>query len=153
MARFAADEMLGKLAKWLRVVGCDVAYSNRIEDRDLIGLCLREGRVLLTRDTRLVAELRGVPHLLIESDHYREQLKQVLLAFEIDPYEAAFSRCILCNAELEEVVKEGVKSQVPPHVFKTQAEFYRCPGCGKLYWPGTHRDRMEEMLQGLAGPG
>ncbi len=150
--KFACDEMLGKLARWLRILGIDTAYKNRIDDRELIHLCREEGRILLTRDTRLISENKEVKSLLIESDHYREQLLQVIGHFHIDPYESAFSRCVLCNLELVEVKKEEVEGEIPPFVFQTQEEFWRCPRCGKLYWPGTHHDHMMRSLEELFGP-
>ncbi len=149
--KFACDEMLGKLARWMRIVGLDVAYSNKTSDEDLVRLCRLEGRVLLTRDTRLRAESNNIPSLLVESDHYLEQLVQVLRNFKIDPWESAFSRCILCNGELHEEKKAGVREEVPRFVFETQEEFRRCPDCRKLYWPGTHRERIVKSLEELVG--
>lgn len=147
--KFAADEMLGKLAKWLRIVGCDVFYNNRITDQELISLCRAQHRILLTRDTPLLAETKDLPSLFIVSDYFREQLQQVLEAFHIDPCQRAFSRCVLCNQELVEEKRELVKDQVPPYIFETQEEFWRCPDCQRIYWPGTHHERMIKELKSL----
>lgn len=145
--KFVADEMLGKLAKWLRIVGCDVVYKNKISDSELLDYCRKEGRILLTRDTRLVAEDKDIASLLIASDHFREQIKQVLKAFAIDPRRRPLSRCLRCNQPLIPEDKQATKDFVPPHVFQTQAEFWRCPSCQRLYWPGTHHQRMLEELK------
>jgi uncharacterized protein with PIN domain len=145
--KFVADEMLGKLAKWLRIVGCDVVYKNNVSDSELVDCCRKEGRVLLTRDTRLLAEHKDITSLLIASDHFREQTRQVLKAFAIDPHGRALSRCLRCNQILVSEDKQAVKDIVPPYVLHTQDEFWRCPGCQRLYWPGTHHQRMLEELQ------
>ena len=150
--KFACDEMLGKLARWLRILGIDAAYKNRIDDGELIRLCREEGRILLTRDAGLISKNQDVESLFIYSDHHREQLLQVIGHFNIDPYESAFSRCILCNEGLLEVTREEVRDIVPPFVFQSQEEFWRCPRCGKVYWPGTHHDHMMKSLEELFGP-
>jgi len=151
--KFAADEMLGKLAKWLRIAGQDVFYKNKISDKELVSLCQAERRVLLTRDTLLISQCQGIRTLLIVSDHFREQLKQVFTAFRLEPLSLAGSRCLLCNQELEKVAKEKVKDQVPPYVFATQESFWRCPGCQRLFWPGTHYQRMLKDLETLREEG
>lgn len=147
--KFVADEMLGKLAKWLRIAGQDVFYKNKISDKELVSLCQAEGRVLLTRDARLISEGKGIRSLFIQSDHFREQLRQVLTTFGLEPEGPAFSRCLLCNQELEELAREEAKGLVPPYVFDTQRNFWRCPGCKRLFWPGTHHDGMAKELKTL----
>lgn len=147
--RFIADAMLGRLALWMRVVGCDVVYENAIGDDELIDRAKKEGRVILTRDTLLVKR-RWVRdnHLFIDSDRYRDQLRQVVSVFGVDK-KSFLTRCLLCNDLLREVEKENVKGRVPPFVYSTQEYFSECPACGRLYWAGTHSNEMERELKGI----
>jgi uncharacterized protein with PIN domain len=145
--RFAADCMLGTLAKWLRILGYDTTYSARIEDRQLVRLVRAEGRVLLTRDTGLVNR-KGLRVLFIRSEALDEQLAQVLRAFHL-PMDNPFSRCPVCNTALEDVPKDEAWGQVPPFVFQTQERFKLCPECNRFYWRGTHWQRMAEAVERL----
>jgi len=150
--RLIADSMLGRLAKALRMLGFDVAYDPFAEDRELIRQAREDGRVMLTRDTGLMRR-RDLPrHVFVESDHVREQLAQVAreLGLKLDQ-RAAFTRCIVCNEPLDEVAKELVREQVPPYVYRTQERFARCPGCGRIYWRGTHIAGMERKIEQFGG--
>jgi len=153
--RFIADVMLGSLARWLRVLGFDTLYDNRIDDEELVRLALRDRRIALTRDRRLT-ERRAISNqaILIRSDALREQLQQVLerIHFRLDPARAGvllLSRCIECNSPLSPIERASVEGQVPSYVFSTQVEFKKCGSCGRIYWGGTHRDRMLEKLARL----
>lgn len=148
--RFIADSMLGRLAKTLRMLGFDVAYDPFIEDQELLTRARAEQRVLLTRDTRLVRR-RDLPRFVfVESDHAGQQLAQVAraLGLRLDR-DALFTRCMVCNGVVEGVAKESVRDQVPPYVYRTQEVFARCAGCGRIYWRGTHVERMERKLEQL----
>jgi len=107
---------------------------------------------VLTRDRRLTRRAGMPPFLRVESDRFRDQLRQVLHAFAIDPGEALFRRCVECNAELVEVAREEAAGQVPPFVLATQTRFRRCPRCRHLYWEATHVARVRDELSrmGLA---
>lgn len=145
--RLIADSMLGKLAKRLRMLGFDVGYEARVNDRELVRRARAEGRVLLTRDTRLLRRRDLPPHVFIRSDHVGEQLAQVVSELELRlDRGAAFTRCLACNGELAPAPKESVRGQVPPYVFRTQDRFARCHGCGRIYWRGTHLQGMERGL-------
>lgn len=145
--RFLADSMLGRLATWLRLLGCDVEDSRRIPDGELVRRAAEGGRVLLTRDTRLVThpDLRGRV-LFVRGDRYPEQLRQVVRRFGIDPRAKLLTRCVRCNEPLLPVEKEAVRDRVPPYVFRTQETFRRCPACGRIFWRATHAERMERHL-------
>ena len=148
--RFAADSMLGRLAKALRMLGYDVTYDPFVEDQALIRQARTEDRVLLTRDTGMLRR-RDLPrHVFVQSDHVAEQLAQVAreLGLKLDAH-AAFSRCIVCNSALEDASFESVRDRVPPYVYATQREFARCPGCGRIYWRGTHVERMQRTIDAL----
>jgi uncharacterized protein with PIN domain len=109
--RFIADAMLGKLARWMRVLGCDVAYFPAIGDRELVELAESSGRLILTRDTLLVKRRRARDnHFFVEGDDFRSQLRQVVERFAIDPNAHFLTRCLACNALLAEIGKGAVRS-------------------------------------------
>jgi len=142
---FAVDRMLGRLARWLRILGHDVAYGPQLSGRALAACARREGRLLVTRDTRLVRDPDVPPHVFITSDRFREQLAELA---RVVPLGAGFlGRCLDCNRPLERVAKESIAGRVPPFVYATQEVFHRCPRCGRLYWAATHRARMLSELQ------
>lgn len=144
--KLAADRMLGRLAKWLRIIGQDVTYGEHLAGYGLIRAARKEGRLILTRD-RTIAKRNPPEYLLIRSDRFREQLQQVIQAFGLDPLKNAFRRCVECNALLEPIAKEDVKEKVPPYVFSTQERFSFCRGCRRVYWPATHQQKMLEELK------
>ena len=146
--RFAADRMLGKLAKWLRVMGHDVIYGEHLSGPGLIHVARSENRLILTRD-RGLKKKQPPDYLFIESDHYREQLRQVIRACGLSPLDHAFTRCLECNLVLEPRSKAEVEKNVPPYVLATQEKFSWCPKCRRVFWPGTHHERMLEELRGL----
>jgi hypothetical protein len=143
--KFIADNMLGRLAKWLRIIGCDVLYFQDIEDEELIRISLKENRIVLTRDTKLIKRLKN--YLFIKNDHIKDQLSQFLDAFRIDPFENFFKRCTVCNDLIKEIKKDEIKKFIPPYVYNTQSIFMRCPGCKRIYWGGTHKRRAEDRLK------
>ena len=151
--RFIADAMLGKLARWLRVLGCDVEYFPSIGDEEVVARAARAGRLILTRDTLLVRR-RGARnnHFFVVGDHFRDQLRQVVVHFAIDPTDRFLTRCLECNSLLVEIGKSAVRDMVPPYVYATQEVFRSCPSCGRLYWQGTHRQRMAREVEEILKP-
>jgi uncharacterized protein with PIN domain len=143
--RFVADVMVGKLARWLRVLGFDVAYSNKFSDKEIIQIADTENRIILTRDTGLAARRHDSSCLLIESGNYKQQLQQVLRSLDLKDFNV-FSRFLECNTLLEDADKESIFDEVPPYVYLTQDRFARCPRCGRLYWHGTHAEEMLKQL-------
>jgi uncharacterized protein with PIN domain len=110
----------------------------------------RQGRIILTRDTRILRAKDAPPSVFIHSDWFREQLKQVVEALQLDPVQLLFTRCAECNAVLEDVAKdEAVQARVPEYVWQTQNEFRRCPQCQRIYWGATHKDHILTELQQL----
>jgi uncharacterized protein len=158
--KFIVDNNVGRLAGWLRALGYDTLFINPIGDSELIEIALREGRVVLTKDTgifrRRVIQSGDVQALYIEGDDWRRQLAQVVKAFGLrtDP---CFDRCFVCNTPLLAVSREEAESHVPPYVYRTQEAFRMCPTCGRHYWQGTHWGRMqadlERILSGEEAPG
>ena len=152
--KFIADVMLGTLARWLRVLGQDVAYDPFINDSLLMRRAREEGRLLLTRDTRLLLVKDVPPYLFITDDQLEKQLAQVIETLQLIPNENEFlTRCLACNGVLEGVDRKIVKAKVYPYVYATQREFRRCPDCSRIYWPGTHLPRLKEKLYRLLGFG
>lgn len=148
--RFVADVMLGSLARWLRILGYDVLYDRNIDDRELVELSVAEGRIALTRDRRLVRRKRLSQYCLIESDDLHQQILEVMsYSGEKIQAERLLSRCIQCNVLLEPVSPSSVAAEIPPYVYRTRTKFSRCPRCRKVYWRGSHRERMMERLRGL----
>ena len=148
--RLFADAMLGGMARWLRTLGLDVAYDPALDDPELVELAAREGRVILTRDKKLVERRLARRHLLIASDQVGEQVRQVLDAFSIrvDP-NRVLSRCLRCNVPLVELPTEQALPRVPPFVARTQTQFRECPACHRVFWPATHAARMRQRLAAL----
>jgi len=141
--KFIVDCMLGKLAKWLRILGFDAVYLNKAEDSDLLLLARSEKRVLLTKDQELLLAAAGHPSLFIESDNWQEQLAQVLDAFRLRKRAKPYSRCLACNIGLKRIPKRLARNLVTPFVFERAPSFAICPLCGRVFWPGTHFEDMD----------
>jgi uncharacterized protein len=152
MKLFIADAMLGKLARWMRVMGCDVEYFPEIADRALSDRAKCGNRIILTRDTRLVQQkINRDNAFLVIGDHYPDQLRQVVQSFAIDPSRDLLSRCLRCNMPLVSIEKNELAGKVPPYVFETQDRFETCPRCRKIYWKATHVEHMVGRLQNILG--
>ncbi len=147
--RFLADEMLGKLAKWLRTIGYDTVYYTGGGDSALVQRALAEDRVILTKDSHLVRRKLARKALFIRSDYPREQFKQVVEELGLDAQSKLFTRCLVCNRELILVEKEVIRDRVPSYTYLTQDRFYECPGCERVYWPGTHKDSMLQVINDM----
>lgn len=144
--RFLADRMLGRLSKWLRIMGVDCEYSREEDDERIAERALEENRILLSRDTGLLSRKRLGEHLLVESDHLERQLIQVLSIYRIDPLENAFRRCVRCNAILRRTSPQEAGDRVPYFVRKTQEKLTWCPACDRYFWGATHREKMVRRL-------
>ncbi len=147
--KFAADRMLGRLVKWLRVLGCDVIYGPHLTGYGLIRAARAEGRLILTRDRRL-KQKQPPEFIFLESDLYEAQLRQLIRDCGLKWGERLFSRCLLCNSVLQARAKESVEKLVPPYVFSSQEHFSWCPTCRRVYWPATHQQKMLDALQKIA---
>lgn len=152
MLRFLADCNVGRLARWLRVLGYDAVYEPLLPDAQIVARALAEGRVLLTRDAdmmqRKVIAGGAVRALLLRNDRVQDQVRQVLTELALEPVQP-LSRCLDCNAELEPRAKAAVAGRLPPYVYATQERFSECPQCARVFWPGTHWERMRERIAAL----
>ncbi|MCJ7769934.1 MAG: Mut7-C RNAse domain-containing protein [Dehalococcoidales bacterium] len=154
-ARFIVDHNVGKLTKWLRMMGYDTLFFNGSDDSAMIAAALAEGRVILTRDTGIIkrrlitsGKLKAV---LLTSDEPALQMKQVIAALNLDIHFRPFSICLECNGILVERSQEEVRERVPPYVFKTQSQYMECPACHRIYWRGTHWQAMKRILAKFSG--
>jgi len=145
--KFTADAMLGKLAKWLRALGYDTWYASSYRKETLTWL-LKEGRLLLTRH-RKRAETAGRQGMLVRGDRVGEQLAELTRNLELAPPSSAwFTRCLRCNVLLRQADETRAREKVPEYVFYEKVSQIRfCPSCGRHYWPGSHRSRMEAQLK------
>jgi len=147
MPAFIADCHLGKLAKYLRLMGFDTLYFNHIDDNDLLKLAAAEQRVILTRD-RLLSERRTDTRIVfLEATDTTGQLRQIMREFRIGNIPSAFSRCIVCNTPLQVVEKEKIEHRLPPKIGLHFSYFEYCPRCDRIYWHGDHYRHMQEFLR------
>lgn len=148
MPAFIADCHLGKLAKYLRLMGFDTLYFSQIDDDDLIRLALEQNRIILTRD-RLLSERKSVPVLFLDSTETEAQLQTLISHFRLKEHPAPFSRCIVCNTPLQVVAKEKVRHRLPQKIQRTFSHFEYCPHCDRIYWHGDHYRRMQQFLESV----
>ena len=147
--KFIADVHLGRLARYLRVMGFDVLYKNDFEDDEIVRTSLKERRAILTRDRGILKRNEVTHGYWVRSIKVEEQVKEVLKRFDLKNEIKEFSRCVECNEPLKSIKKETIIDQLPPKVAATQSEFYVCPSCKKTYWKGTHYQRMLSFIKQL----
>ncbi len=139
--------MLGRLARWLRVLGYDTLYDLTAPDPELVARADAEDRLLLTRDRRLLRELRPRRSLEVKGDAPLEQLRQVVEALALVPPSELFTRCLVCNELLTAVTPAEAQRLVPPQSKAAPGPVRRCAGCGRVYWQGSHVRRMRLALE------
>jgi len=152
--KFIVDNNVGKLAKWLRIMGYDTLFFNGSNDSSMIAIALAEKRVILTRDTQImkrrVITSGRLKAISIQSDKPELQMHQVIEAFHLECQFNPFTLCLECNQPLVEKSKQQVKDLVPPYVFQTQGQYMECPVCHRIYWRGTHWQAMTKRLKRLS---
>jgi len=153
--RFVADNNVGKLARWLRVMGYDTLLFKQKDDGQMIKIALSENRVILTKDSqfmkrRLVTNGK-LKAIHIKQDDPKLQVRKVVETLNLNYHFKPFSLCLECNQPLIARDKEEVKDLVPAHVVETQTQYTECPACHRIYWPGTHWQAMVKRLQNLQG--
>ena len=147
--RFAVDRMLGRLATWLRLLGYDATYGPHLTGPTLLRHARAEQRIVLTRNTRLAQQRATPPLHFVKADTFREQLRDIVTTFGLDPRARLLTRCCRCNHVLEPVLPAAVADRVPPYVRDTQDRFVRCSACRRVYWPATHDQRIRAELRAL----
>lgn len=143
--RFIVTKELGKLARWLRILGFDATYYRENDIGKLAIAALRDNRTIITRN-------RNIPHLqkctvVVASNRLCRQLQEVKEKLDL-PIQAdtMFTRCTMCNAVLEPIAKADVQERIPEHVFEQQEHFRQCPECGRIYWQGSHWGNIKEVI-------
>jgi len=149
--KFLCDQMLGTLAKWLRLMGFDTYFADNVTtDDELIAIAHKEKRVLITRDKTLVQKTKKqkIPSIEIKTTDLDEQLQKALQKTKINKKDL-LTRCSLCNMVLNPIEKIKVKNRVPERIFEQHTDFLYCPKCDKIYWPGTHYKKILEKITTL----
>jgi len=144
---FAVDKMLGRLAKWLRILGYDTLFDPHVSSATIASQAKEEHRVFITRDVKLTRQLAASDFLIVQSEDYRQQLRQVIEHFKLDVSSKLFTRCTICNRELLHVEKEAVEDRIPEKSALNFEKFYQCPQCNRVYWAGTHTQNTERRLR------
>ncbi len=140
--RFLCDQNLGRLAKWLRILGFDAEYMSHW-DEDFMKQAIQSGRIVLTRRGAL-SEKKGM--MFISHDHVQDQLQELMDVLDLKDMKEPFTRCSLCNVSLENTTRDEVKGLIPDYVYNLHDIFAICPSCGRVYWKGTHIHRMYGMI-------
>jgi hypothetical protein len=148
---FAVDRMLGRLARMLRLLGYDTLYANNVTTAQLLALGQSGERVVLTRGETAKRFPRLKNILSLKSEYPPEQLREVVERFSLDIRSGLWTRCTLCNAPIERVERADVEALVEAKIFRLYEEFYRCSGCGHIYWRGSHVERITRNLAGVLG--
>ena len=150
---FIVDAMLGNLAKKLRVLGYDSTYFSSIEDEKLVVIARNEKRIILTKDEHLVkdAQNQGVVSILIRGNDEFEQIAQINAKIKLEKFviDSNSSRCIACNGKLQQIEKYRIINKVPEGVLQREENFWMCDGCKKIYWQGTHFEKLQEFANQL----
>lgn len=147
--KFVADGMLGKISRWLRMLGYDVKYSTKFTDEELMKIAKTEGRILLTRDQELFkrADSQNTTTALVEGSSDPETLAKLASLFHLRlDIDVSVSRCPKCNEQIAPALREEVLGKVPEGTLKQYKDFWKCPNCGQIYWQGSHWRRIRETL-------
>ena len=145
--KFVADVHLGRLTRYLRIMGFDVLYKNNFDDDEIVRISLKEKRAILTKDRGILKRNKVTHGYWVRSTKVEEQVKEILDRFDLKKEIKEFSRGIECNDTLKSIKKETIIKQLPPKVAAAQNEFYKCPSCKKIYWKGSHYQRMLTFIQ------
>lgn len=144
---FAADSMLGKLARWLRILGYDVLYDQSLPVKDLVAQANRENRMFLTRRKVFPDGVHVTTMFNVCSEQFPDQLHRVIQQFDLDTVHYLFTRCVECNAVVRPIEKHAAAGRVPERTWNEIDEFFECPECHTVYWAGSHRTNTLKKLQ------
>jgi len=148
--KFIVDGMLGKLSRWLRILGHNVKYSNNLDDAQLLTIAKKERRTLLTRDFELYrhATAKGMDAFYMEGETGEERLAALAKRYGMDlDIDMTISRCPKCNTKVKPITKEEAAGKVEKNTFEHYDEFWKCPKCGQIYWQGAHWTRIRRTLE------
>jgi len=144
--RFVLDTHLGKLSRHLRLAGFDSLWRNDYADEEIVALALAERRIILTRDRGLLKRRAVERGHFVHATDAELQLAEVVRVFQLERMLLPFSRCRECNVALVDADKAEVSERLPGRVRETYDRYRRCPGCGRVYWEGSHYERLKRML-------
>ena len=145
--RFIIDANLGRLARYLRLLGFDTLYRNNYPDQEIARIAQQDRRIVLTRD-RALLQHKSITHgYFVRSDKPREQVKEILARLDLYDHVHPFTRCLRCNGEMENVEKHAVDHQLQPMTRQYYDRFRRCTACGQAYWKGSHFEKMEQLCE------
>ena len=147
--RFVLDVHLGRLARILRLLGFDCVWRNDITDEELAAISVAEQRILLTRDRGLLKRAEVAHGYLVRESDRRRQTIEVLRRFDLFWAISPFGRCLECNGVLEPVAREDVEQRLPVRTRRDFDDFRRCPRCDRIYWKGSHYDRLAALVEGV----
>jgi uncharacterized protein with PIN domain len=152
--KFIVDQNVGKLARWLRMMGFNSLFFTGEDDSQMVKQALAEGRILLTRDTGIMQRrvvINGrLKAILFTSEEPEQQMQQLMSELDLKSLSQPFTICLECNHPLVDIAPADVKDRVPPYVYKTQTRYVECPACRRVYWRGTHWAAMLRRLEKLA---
>ncbi len=147
ITKFILDAHLGKLAKYLRMFGFDTLYENNYPDEMIRKIAEQESRIILTRDRDLLNHKDVTHGYFVRAIHPKDQLTEIIAKFDLASQTDPFARCLECNHSLEDAEKESIQKEVDPDTYRIYNSFYRCPGCRKIYWEGSHYEHMKEFIE------
>lgn len=145
--RFVADTHLGKLARHLRIAGFDCLWENDYGDEEIVACSVAQQRIVLTRDLGILKRQAVERGHYVRATESGAQLREVVRAFQLEDRLRPFTRCRACNVEVRAVAKDAVAERLPPEVRLRFDRFTECPQCGRVYWQGTHFERLEGLLR------
>lgn len=149
VTRFILDVHLGKLARYLRMLGFDCVYENDLEDPEIVERSLKERRIILTRDIQLLKNGKVTHGYFMRSTDPKEQLKEVFNRFDLRDQQKPFTICMNCNGLLVRVEKGKIQHLLEKCTRENFDTFFRCMDCKKIYWPGSHFEKMSEIIESL----
>lgn len=144
--RFVVDVHLGTLARYLRLLGFDTRWRNDLDDETIIRMARDERRVILTRDKGILKDGRVTHGYWLRATAPLLQVEEVVRALQLGPDFASYTRCLECNGLLRPIEHEEAAREVPLQVFLAFRDFSRCEACGRTYWPGSHRARLDQVV-------
>lgn len=149
---FLVDTMCGRFAKWLRILSYDAEWLKDKERTVLIVRCLKESRILITRDHRF-QNTRGIKKVILETNDIAGQIHQLAeeLHLKINP-DDFFKRCSFCNKMLQQIDKKEIMKKIPPYVYEVHQKFYQCSRCQRIYWNGTHLKLFQKQISEILRP-
>ena len=147
--KFILDVHLGKLSRYMRMLGFDTYYKNDLDDSEIVDISLEEKRTILTRDIGLLKRGKVTHGYFVRNTEAEEQVEEIVNRFQLESRIKEFTRCIDCNTELIPIEKEKVIDKLPPKVREYYNEFFICPNCSKVYWKGSHVENMLRVVNKL----